>query len=373
MAFVSCPTGLEPLLAEELTELGARYLKPGHRGIEVEDDSLELLYRILYGSRLAARLLIPIRYYKCKDRDQLYQGALKVEWKKYLSVNQTFAIDVHGQHPAFRNTLFAAQVVKDAICDQMREEFGKRPSVEPYQPDLQIHLYLEEERVFLSLDAAGIPLHKRGYRRKTVPAPLQENLAAAIVRLSGYRGEGLLCDPCCGSGTLLIEAAMVASRTPAGFYRTKWGIERLPNHDEALWQRVRTEMNGERRTLPRGQIIGIDSSPEAIVACRANLEVAGFAKQVELVSGPFQEYEGRQFDLVISNPPLGKRLEIDEALYRDLGHFLRRNCARPSRALILCASRQLAGSLRLPPEKRTPFEAGGLRATLLDIALRNSN
>lgn len=369
MVWVSCPPGLEALLESELEELGAKERAIGHRGVEIEED-LELIYRVLYASRLAARVVLPIRTFKCDGKKSLYEGALGIDWSPYLTPDQTLAIDVHGKHPEFRNTLFAAQVVKDAICDQLRERHGKRPSVQPRDPDLQVHLVLERGRATLSIDLAGAPLHKRGYRRKSVPAPLQENLAAAMVHLAGYEGKERLCDPCCGSGTLLIEAAMKASCTPSGYYRTKWAITRLPLHDEALWQRVRSELNAKRRPLEKGSIVGIDQSSEAIAAARTNVSAAGFGKQIELIASPFQKVEGVAAQLILSNPPLGKRLEGEEELYRDLGHFLRHQSARPAKALLLVGSRKLGGCLRLPADKRIPFEASGLRATLHIISLR---
>jgi len=369
MPYVSCPPGLEEMLLEELKELGATKVAIGHRGVQVDDESKEILYRILYGSRLAARVLLPIERFPCRGRDDLYKRSGAIEWSDYMQVDQTLAIDVHGQHPEFRNTLFAAQVVKDAICDQMRERYGRRPSVQPYRPDLQLHLFLEKGRATLSVDAAGGPLHKRGYRRQSAKAPLQENLAAAIVRMAGYSGEQLLVDPCCGSGTLLIEAAMVASSTPAGFYRTKWAVSRLPGFDRDLWQRVCQEMNHQRRSLPRGRIVGIDHSSEAIAAARTNLSAAGFGKSVELIQSPFQECKEVRPQLVVTNPPLGKRLEGDEQLYRDLGHFLRTQCERPAGAYVLVGSRQLGAALKLPADKRIPLEASGLKATLHVISL----
>lgn len=355
--FVACAPALRDFLMEEVQELGLSKVRPGKGGVWVEG-GLEAIYRLNYGSRLASRVLRPVASFRCRNRRDLYEEAGKVDWSRYMGVDETLAIDVHGRHPEFQNTLFAAQVVKDAVCDRMRERYGKRPNVRSYNPDLQIHLYLEGGEAILSVDTSGQPLHKRGYREEGGRAPLQETIAAALIRLCGYDGEGTLCDPCCGSGTLLIEAALKASRTPPGFLRKQWGFERLPDHDKLLWERTRAEFDLLRRPLPPRHFFGIEVAHEVATGCQHNIRRAGLESEIKVVTKPFQKYTSTGWDWVVCNPPFGKR--IDEPLYGELGQFLRERMHRPGKAWILSPERGLAQLLGLRRGRRIGLQHGGM-------------
>jgi 23S rRNA (guanine2445-N2)-methyltransferase len=356
--FVVCPPALRDLLTQEVGELGFSKIKPGKGGIWVEG-GLDAIYRLNYGSRLASRVLRPVSLFRCRNRQDLYRETGKADWSRFMRVDETLAIDVHGRHPEFENTLFAAQVVKDAICDQMRDRFRKRPDVCSYNPDLQIHLYFEDDQAILSVDTSGQPLHKRGYREDGGRAPLQETIAAALIRLSGYDGEGTLCDPCCGSGTLLIEAALAASRTPPGFLRKQWGFEKLPDHDAKLWQQIRAEFDAMRRPLPPRHFLGIEISHEVATGCQHNIRRANFESEIKVVTKPFQKYTTGGWDWVVCNPPFGIR--IDETLYGELGQFLRDRMHRPGRAWILSPERGLAQLMGLRRARRVGLQHGGVQ------------
>lgn len=369
--FVSCAPGLEPLLIEELTELGITGLTAGYRGVYVDNASWANIYRINYSSRIASRVLLPITQFRCFDRDSLYRGASGVDWSAYIRGNNSFAIDANVNHPQLRNSLFAAQVVKDAICDQMRKTTGDRPTVEVQAPDVQLNLYIQSNKATLSFDTSGWPLHKRGYRQESVEAPVQESLAAAILRLAKYAGEGILLDPFCGSGTFLVEAALIASNTPPGFLRKQWGFQHHPEHVQNEWLKIRNQIDEKRKTLPAGLLYGMEINKTAVWASKVNLRAAGFHQQVEVRQADFR------FDaptvppqLIVTNPPHGRRLEEVsqlKPLYRALGDFLKKSCAKPSRAFVLIGDLELTKEIGLAAKRRHVLNNGGIDSRLLEF------
>lgn len=369
--FVSCAAALEPLLLEELTELGITSLKIGYRGIYVTDWSWPTIYKINYGSRFASRVLLPLSHFKCFNKNMLYQGADAIDWSQYLKGNQTFAIDANVQHHELRNSLFAAQVVKDAICDQMRQRTGRRPSVNLQQPDVQINLYIQRDSAIISLDTSGMPLHKRGYRQESVEAPMQETLAAAILRLARYSKDKILLDPCCGSGTLLIEAALMATNTPPGYLRSKWGFMHHPAFQSVEWLRVRNELDAHRTPLVPGHLFGLDINRQAARASKINLKAAGFAQGVDVQQGDFRDFTPTIApNLIVTNPPHGKRLEEEsqlKPLYRALGEFMKQKCAKPAEGFVLTASADLAKEVGLATKKRHELYNGGVESRLLEF------
>lgn len=371
--FVSSAPLLEPLLAQELEELGIQNIRTGYRGVFVDQWNFETVYRINYASRIASRVFIPLLSFRCRDQDSLYRNASKINWFDYLKVRDTFAIDANVRHPNLKNSLFAAQVVKDAICDQFRDRTGSRPSVDLKTPDLQLNLFIDHQYGLLSLDASGAPLNKRGYRQESVEAPMQETLAAAILRIAKYNPEqDYLLDPCCGSGTLLIEAALIASKTPPGYLRQKWGFMRHPDFSMEAWLKTRNEIDADRTPLKPGIISGIDRAHSAIRAAKINLKAAGFHKEIALSEADFREYEPNPLpNLIIANPPHGRRLEEEEGLkplYRELGDFLKKRSAKEGRAFIFTTSLELAKEVGLSG-KRHCLNLGGLEARLLEYQI----
>lgn len=372
--YVTCSQGLEPLLVQEITEMGFDKVTPGFRGVYVGNSSLESIYRINYNSRLASRVLLPLARFRCFNRDNLYKGAAEIDWLAHIPKGATFAIDANVEHRELRNSLFASQVVKDAICDQFRKHTGNRPSIDPRDPGVQLNLFIHRDMATICFDTSRVPLHKRGYRQDTVEAPLRESLAAAMLRLSGYQGNEIFCDPCCGSGTILIEAALLASRTAPGFLRQKWGFMQLPGFSQQEWLKVKAESDQNRITLPKGHFFGADINKNAIHTCKVNLRAAGFHQVIDVVQSDFREYTPPvPPDFLMTNPPHGNRLGEVEHLrstYRALGDFMKRKMAKPGRGFIFTGSLDLAKEVGLAANRRHVLDNAGIDSRLLEFDIR---
>jgi putative N6-adenine-specific DNA methylase len=371
--FVTCAQGLEELLLEEIQALGFDKVKTGFRGVTVEVEGLQAVYRLNYCSRIASRVLYPLTKFNCYNAKSLYKEASEIDWLQYIPRGKTFAIDANVTHKQLRNSLFAAQVVKDAICDQFRAKTGARPNVEPKDPDVQLNLFIREPYAILSFDTSGVPLHKRGYRLEGVEAPLQENLAAALLKIGEYKEEELLCDPCCGSGTLLIEAALMATHTPPGYLRNQWGFMFLPEFVQQEWLKVKVEADKGRKSLKAGHIFGCDINKNAVRVTKTNLRAAGFAQAIDVVQYDFRDYEPPvPPTLVFTNPPHGRRLDDEESLkplYRSLGDFLKRKTAKPARGFVFVGSLELSKEVGLSPKRRHVLTNAGLESRLLEFDL----
>lgn len=372
--FVSCSQGLEPILLQELQNLGCQSVREGFRGVHVEVNALEDIYRINYCSRIGGRVLLPLTDFICYDQKDLYKGASKIDWTRYIASGRTFAIDSNVNHKRLRNSLFAAQVVKDAICDQIREKRGNRPDIDTKFPDVQLNLFIHQDRAILGIDTSGAPLHKRGYRQETVEAPIQETLAAAILTLAEYQGTEILYDPCCGSGTILIEAALMASRTAPGYLRNKWGFMNMPEFSQEAWLKVKTEEDAKRIPLLHGRIYGSDLGRNAVRVAKANLRAAGFLGLVEIKQADFRDLEPLPPPtLIVTNPPYGKRLADEEeylvSLYRSLGDFLKRKSAKPAKGFIFTGNLDLTKEVGLAPKRRYVMSNSGIESRLLAFDL----
>lgn len=369
--FVTCGQGLEALLAEELSELGFK-IEPGYCGVSVNDSSLKSVYTINYRSRLAGRVLLPLLEFHCANKKALYEKSLAFDWSTFFTKNQSFAIDAHVRHYAFNNSLFAAQLLKDAICDQLREARGIRPSIDIKNPDIQLNLYIDEEKAIISFDTSNQPLYKRNYRAYTGSAPLQETLAAALLKIAGYGGEPLI-DPCCGSGTLLIEAACMLTNTPPGFWREMWGFYEHPDFDEAEWMSVKNAADSLRKPLQPGLLCGLEREPEIAQFCRMNLQKAGFQNGVEIICTNFVNHTPNiPYSFLITNPPHGKRLGFEEGLvtmYRALGDFMKQKMAKPGKGFIFTSSKALSKEVGLSAKRRHVISSAGLEARLLEFDL----
>jgi len=366
--FVTCGTGIESLLVEELTELGVKGLQSGFRGVYVGVWDWSTLYKINYASRLAVRVLLPMRNFRCYDANSLYHQAMKIDWASLIKPNQTFAIDANVHHRALRNSLYAAQVVKDGICDQIREKRGSRPSVDVQNPDVQVNLFVHDDNATISFDTSGVPLHKRGYRITGTEAPMQETLAAAILRLTGYTSDEILFDPCCGSGTLLIEAALIATKTPSGYLRQRWGFMNHPSFNQMEWLRVRNELDQNRIPLAPKRIFGIDLGRETVRVCKCNLKAAGFQREIEVTQADLRDYTPTIVPtLIVANPPYGKRLEEPNLhpLYRGLGDLIQRCHARGA---VLTNSESLANEIGLEIKQHYALNNGGIDTYLVLVA-----
>ncbi len=356
--FVSCPPKLESLLAEELASLGIPARK-WPRGASVEA-TMQNVYRINFESHLATRVLWPIKLFEAAHRDVLYREALSIEWDKWLSTETTFAIDTNVTlNEGFKNSHFAGLIVKDAICDYFREKTGKRPSVELRNPSIQLNLFIYKNRATLSFDTSGVPLFKRGYRVSTVEAPLQETLAAAVLKLAGYTSTDILCDPYCGSGTFLWEAALKSTHTAPGYYRDRWGFFKHPDFSVAAFNAYQEDMKSKHISLRPYSIFGGDRDLKAIESCRA----IGSATHFPIY---FQHTDIRLFrplqlpTLVVTNPPYGVRLKSGNDPYRALAHFLETTCQSKAHAAILTPHPRLPTRFPGKLMKPIPLVNGGL-------------
>lgn len=367
--FVTCGQGLEPLLQKELAELGYEETTRGFRGVYVPFNSLEPIYHINYCSRLATRVLLPLVKFRIRDARELYENAGQIRWTKYLPKGKTFAIDANVAHPKLRNSLYAAQVVKDAICDQLRAETGQRPSIDTKAPDVQINLFIHDFAGIISIDTSGTPLHKRGYRIEGGMAPLHETLAAAILRLAEYRGDEIVYDPCCGSGTFLIEAAMVAAKIPPGFLRKSWGFTQLPDYDLNAWLKVKNAADDQKIPLKKGMIFGTDINRDAVRITKTNLRAAGFTGLIEAIGSDFSDFTPPTLpNFVITNPPHGLRIGEEETLYSTyerLGDWMKERTQKPAQGAVFTSNPNLGKVIGLAAKQRIPLESGGTDSRLL--------
>ena len=335
--FATCPLGVADMLAAELKTCGATRAREMKAGVEF-DGTLEVAYRACLWSRVANRILLPIAQVAAHDANAMYQGLQRVDWSQHLSPNGTLAVDFQGTSKGITHTQFGALKTKDAIVDQFRERFGERPSVDVQTPNVQINVHAHREQATVSIDLAGDSLHRRGYRSRGVAAPLKENLAAAILLRCGWPALAQenydLLDPMCGSGTLVIEAALMAFDIAPGWLRTKtnvhWGMTRWRGHDETLWQRLLDEA-GQRATAGKQKKLslrGFDQDAFAIRAALENAERAGLHGMVHFekrgLSLPTDDAGDK--GLLVTNPPYGERIGDEDrlrSLYAELGQKLR--------------------------------------------------
>lgn len=370
--FVSCLPGLEAIVGQEIAALGYTF-EIGKGGVYVPFQDMRQIYRLNLELRCASRVLAPLAHFSCKDKKELYAGAMKVDWKRYFKAFPTFAIDPVVHHKLLTNSLYAAQVVKDAICDTLNAAFGKRPDVDTKNPELSLHLFIFADRATISFDTSGQPLHARGYRLEAGRAPLRESLGAGLLLLSGYTGKELLVDPCCGSATLLIEAALIASNTAPGLLRPSFGFFSHPDFSLGAWQQVCEEAKKRVRPLEKGRIVGIDSNSKVLSTAKMAIENAHFSHAIQLILGDFQ-HVALPFEptFVIANPPYGVRLEATDdlaALYQELGSFLKHKTKKPARGAIFTGNLELAKCIGLRTTKRHVISNGGIDCRLMEYDL----
>lgn len=358
------------MAGEELTELGAKNLSLEFRGIWFTA-SKPAFYRITYQSRLLSRILIPLITFACPDKDTLYKEARKIHWEEVMSVKHTFSITANVSESGITHSNFAGLRVKDAIADYFRDRTNRRPNVDPKNPDIMINVHLHRDVATVSLDASLGPLHKRGYREASVSAPMQETVAAAIIRRSGWDGTIPLYDPMCGSGTLLAEALMMYCRIPAQVFRTRFGFERLPDFDSRLWEKIRQAAEQNIRPLPPGLIAGSDISEQSVTAAKTNLMGLHHGADVTVTQTDFREIPGIEDSLIVTNPPYGIRMGKDRDMkqfYQNLGMFLRERCRRSS-ALVYFGDPKYIKHVPLAPSWKEPLTIGGLDGKLVKYQL----
>ena len=364
--FAQVADGLKEAGAGELNELGAEDVRPEFSGIYFRADK-STLYRINYLTRILSRCLAPLISFACHDTDTLYQKAKQIEWEDFFAEGNTFAVSANVSNSAISHSKFAALRLKDAVADYFKEITGQRPDVSVRNPDILLNLHIRNDKAVISLDTSGGALHRRGYREETVPAPMQETVAAAIIRYSEWDGSVPLYDPLCGSGTLLCEALMRYSNIPAGVFRNQFGFEFLPDFDGAVWKQVKKEADGHIRELPEGLIAGSDVSAEAVSAARTNLMGLHYGNNVNVEKADFRKLPALEEHVIVTNPPYGIRLGRDENLemfYKYLGDFLKQKC-KGSAAFVYFGERKYIKKIGLKASWKIPIKAGGLDGRLV--------
>ncbi|MBI5142394.1 MAG: bifunctional 23S rRNA (guanine(2069)-N(7))-methyltransferase RlmK/23S rRNA (guanine(2445)-N(2))-methyltransferase RlmL [Nitrospirae bacterium] len=383
--FASCPRGVESLLANELNALGADGVKETRAGVYFSG-GIETLYRICLWSRIASRVLMPIASFRAESPDELYSGAREIAWEEHLDPSGTLAVDCNVSDSTITHSHYAALRIKDAVADRFVDKFGARPSVNLAEPDIRINAHISKNRVLISLDLSGGSLHRRGYREEGSRAPLKENLAAAILMLSGWskmaaRG-GTFLDPMCGSGTLVIEAAMIAADIAPGLMRRHFGFIGWKGHDHAAWQTMLEKAHSRRKAgLKKAPVVfGFDIDPAALRAAKGNVMRAGLENAVRLERRDIADVATSfgaaplafgaaplaEFGLLAVNPPYGERL--GEAarlrpLYAELGLALKKFTGW--KAAVITASSELAGCIGVEPQLRHKLYNGAIPCELL--------
>ncbi|MDB4442011.1 class I SAM-dependent RNA methyltransferase [bacterium] len=364
--FAQIADSLKEAGAQELAELGAEDVRPEFSGIHFRADK-STLYRINYLTRVLSRCLAPLTSFACPDTDRLYQKAKQIAWEDFFAQGHTFAVSGNVSGSAISHSKYAALRLKDAVADYFKEKTGQRPDVSVKNPDILLNLHIRNDQAVISLDTSGEALHRRGYREETVAAPMQETVAAAIIRFSQWDGTVPLYDPLCGSGTLLCEALMRYSNIPAGVFRDRFGFECLPDFDGPVWRQVRNEADGHIRPLPQGLIAGSDLSSEAVNAARTNLMGLHHGNNVSIERIDFRELPAIEGQVIVTNPPYGIRMGRDEDLdefYKNLGDFLKRKC-KGSTAYIYFGERKYIKRIGLKTSWKKPITAGGLDGRLV--------
>lgn len=315
--------GLEEVLAQELIELGASNVQIGRRMVSFTGDK-RMMYKANFCLRTAIRILKPIKHFVAKNADDVYEQVKLIDWEHYMDNMCSFSVDAVVFSSEFRHSKFVAYRVKDAIVDYFREHTGNRPSVRLNNPDISLNIHVAEDKCTLSLDSSGESLHKRGYRQGQVEAPLNEVLAAGMILMTGWRGECDLIDPMCGSGTIPIEAALIARNIAPGVFRKEFGFEKWKDFDRDLFDAIYNDDSGERDFAH--QIYGYDCNPRAFDIASANVKAAGVQKQIKLKIQPFQQFTRPDVkSIIITNPPYGERISSDDllGLYQSIGQILK--------------------------------------------------
>lgn len=361
--------GLEEVLAHELRILGAGNIQLGNRCVYFEGDT-GFLYKANLNLRTALRILKPIRDFRLNRSEDLYKEIQRIDWTQYLTDNMSFVVDTVLNSDLFSNSLFVSQKAKDAIADQFRERIGSRPSVSLENPDLRIHLHIHNQTVNLSFDSSGSSLHLRGYRTDTNIAPLNEVLAAGILLLSGWKGESDFLDPMCGSGTLLVEAAMIACNIPAGINRKEFGFQHWRDYDPKLYQVIYNASLKKVKDF-KFRISGTDKAPSAVNKAIQNIKNAGLEEYVEVEQADFfKSVKPTQMPLhLVSNPPYGERLEINkEVFYKSWGDTLKSHYPN-TRAWIIVGDPEVLKVIGLRASRKIKLYNGSIesRLALFDI------
>lgn len=368
--FTPCPRGLEPVLVEELAGLGAAAVKATAGGVAFRG-TLALCYRVNLESRIASRVLMRIAEGGYRDEQDVYDAAYAIRWQDWFTPQQRIKVKVSAHRCPLKSLDFVTLRVKDAVCDRFQYARGKRPSVDTHAPDILIAVYLDGTQCTLYLDTSGEPLFKRGWRKSAGEAPIRENLAAGILRLAKWMPDLPLYDPMCGSGTFVVEAALMARRIAPGIGR-RFAFEKLLSFDAPMLNAIRTELEAAEIAAKPGLIHAADQSSQALTSIRANLALAGLAETVTLQQGNVLHLPApAETGLLVTNPPYGHRMGEADALktfYPQFGDHLKKHfCGWTIQ--IFTADMKLPGLLRLAPSRRVPLFNGAIECRLFEFRM----
>lgn len=351
--------GLEPVLAKELTQLGANNIQIGRRMVSFSGNK-EMMYRANFQLHTAIRILKPIAHFKAKSADDVYNEIMKIDWTKYLTLETTFAVDTVVFSEEFRHSKFVAYKVKDAIVDQFREKTGKRPNISISTPDIRLHIHIADDDCTLSLDSSGESLHRRGYRQENVEAPINEVLAAGLIMMTGWQGETDFIDPMCGSGTMLIEAALIAKNMAPGIFRKEYAFEKWNDFDAELFDEIYNDDSMEREFTHK--IKGYDVDIKAVNTAIMNVKAAGFSKEITVEEADFKDFkQPAEKAIMVTNPPYGERISTPNLLetYKMIGERLKHQFIGND-AWILSYREECFEQIGLKPSIKIPVFNGSL-------------
>ena len=351
--------GLEPVLAKELTQLGAKDVKIGRRMVSFTGDK-EMMYRANFQLHTAIRILKPIRHFKAKSADDVYEEIKNIDWIQFLDTDKTFSVDAVVFSEEFRHSKFVSYKVKDAIVDQFREKTGKRPNISVANPDIRLNIHVAEDLCTLSLDSSGESLHRRGYRQESVEAPLNEVLAAGMIMMSGWQGDTDFIDPMCGSGTLLIEAALIARNMAPGLFRKEYAFEKWPDFDADLFDEIYNDESLEREF--NHKIYGYDIDMKAVNTALMNVKAAGLSDIISVEQRDFKDFtQPQNKSIIITNPPYGERISTPDLLgtYKMIGERLKHQFTGND-AWVLSYREECFDQIGLKPSIKIPLYNGSL-------------
>jgi putative N6-adenine-specific DNA methylase len=351
--------GLEPVLAKELTQLGAKNVQIGRRMVSFTGNK-EMMYRANFQLHTAIRILKPIKHFKALSPDDVYEGVKTVDWTEFLDNDTTFAVDSVVFSEEFRHSKFVAYKVKDAIVDQFREKTGKRPNISVTNPDIQLNIHIAEDKCTLSLDSSGESLHRRGYRQESVEAPLNEVLAAGMILMTGWQGDTDFIDPMCGSGTLLIEAALIARNMAPGLFRKEFAFEKWKDFDRDLFDEIYNDDSQERDF--KHHIYGYDIDIKAVNTARINVRAAGLTNDITVAEADFKDFtQPKERSVIVMNPPYGERISTPDLLgtYKMIGERLKHQFMNND-AWILSYREECFDQIGLKPSIKIPVFNGSL-------------
>ncbi len=357
--------GLEDVLAKELTGLGAENIVKSNRAVEFEGDT-ELMYKANYWCRTALHILLPISEFYIRREDDLYKKIYNIDWETYLDKKDSLAVDAVVNSSILTHSHYAALKTKDAIVDRFRDKFGIRPNVDVDTPDLRINIYMNKNKCIVSIDSSGYSLHKRGYRKKTGTAPINEVLAAGMILLSEWNGQSNFIDPMCGSGTIVCEAALIANNIPPGYYRKAFGFEKWKNFDNTIWEKVKKDALDLQKEFEY-EIIGSDISAESIAIAKENALSAKLHKDIFFEVKPFEnQIPPAGGGLMMVNPPYGERIKPEDIikLYQSIGNTLK-NHYQGYQAWIISSDLNALKFIGLKPSKKIDLFNGSLECKFL--------